>query len=259
MFDHGEDTDCAIVALDEALSKAGNNVGEVKRALEEANKALIARFEQGESATVLVRLRAALVDRVLLRLWQLHAGSLGDSVALVAVGGYGRGELHPFSDVDIMLLLAKKPSAQNEQLLSSFLTCLWDVGLDIGHSVRTVKQCRQEAKEDITITTTLIEARLLAGPESLFEQMKQAVSVKRLWRSAEFFEAKRREQIERHHRYDDTAYKLEPNVKGSPGGLRDIQMIGWVAKRHFGVSSLDELVQHKFLTPGQLQILNDGQ
>ena len=259
MFDHGEDTDCAIVALDEALSKAGNKVGELKRALEEANKALIARFEQGEPATVLVRLRAALVDRVLLRLWQLHAGSLGDSVALVAVGGYGRGELHPFSDVDIMLLLAKKPSAQNEQLLSSFLTCLWDVGLDIGHSVRTVKQCQQEAREDITITTTLIEARLLAGPESLFEQMKQAVSAKRLWPSAEFFEAKRREQIERHHRYDDTAYKLEPNVKGSPGGLRDIQMIGWVAKRHFGVSSLDELVQHKFLTPGQLQILNDGQ
>ena len=90
--------------------------------------------------------------------------------------------------------------------------------------------------------------------ESLFEQMKEAVSSKKVWPSAEFFEAKRREQIVRHHRYDDTAYKLEPNVKGSPGGLkRDIQMIGWVAKRHFGVSSLDELVQHKFLTPGQVK------
>lgn len=247
------------MTLDGALSKAGNRVSELKQALQTANDDLTSRFKNGHTATELVRLRAALVDRVLLRLWQEHAGNLRDAVALVAVGGYGRGELHPCSDVDIMLLLARKPSAENEQLLSSFLTSLWDIGLDIGHSVRTVKQCLQQAKEDITITTTLIEARLLDGPELLFAQMQEAVSARKIWNSAEFFEAKRREQIERHHRYDDTAYNLEPNVKGSPGGLRDIQMIGWVSKRHFGVSRLDELVQHNFLTPGQLQILNDGQ
>ena len=259
LLDQSEGRDAAILALDAALMEAGSSVSGLKKALENANNDLIARFKDGHPATELVRLRAAFVDRALTCLWHERAGSLCDTAALVAVGGYGRGELHPCSDVDIMVLLPKKPSKEAEQLLSSFLTSLWDIGLDIGHSVRTVKQCRQQAKDDITIMTTLIEARLLDGPEPLFVQMKDAVSAKKIWPSADFFEAKKREQIERHHRFDDTAYKLEPNVKGSPGGLRDIQMIGWVAKRHFGVSSLDELVQHNFLTTGQLQILNDGQ
>ena len=258
-IDHSDASDPAIVALDEALGRAGNTVSDLRQALGHASDDLIARFEDGQPVTDLVRLRASLVDRVLLCLWREHAGPLHDSAAMVAVGGYGRGELHPCSDVDIMLLVGNELPADGEQLLSSFLTSLWDIGLDIGHSVRTVKQCQQEAEADITVATTLIEARLLHGPEPLFEAMKDAVSADRMWSSAEFFEAKRREQIARHHRYDDTAYKLEPNVKGSPGGLRDIQMIGWVAKRHFGVRTLDELVQHNFLTPGQLQMLNDGQ
>ena len=258
-IDHSDASDPVIVALDEALGRAGNTVSDLRQALGHASDDLIARFEDGQPVTDLVRLRASLVDRVLLCLWREHAGPLHDSAAMVAVGGYGRGELHPCSDVDIMLLVGNKLPADGEQLLSSFLTSLWDIGLDIGHSVRTVKQCQQEAEADITVATTLIEARLLHGPEPLFEAMKDAVSADRLWSSAEFFEAKRREQIARHHRYDDTAYKLEPNVKSSPGGLRDIQMIGWVAKRHFGVRTLDELVQHNFLTPGQLQMLNDGQ
>ncbi len=258
-LDVSGDADSAIAALDEVLGQAGNSITDIRQALVQANDDLVARFKQGQPVTDLVRLRAAIVDRVLISLWREHAGSLAETAALVAVGGYGRGELHPCSDVDVMLLLGKKLPADSEQILSSFLTSLWDIGLEVGHSVRTVKQCRQQAKDEITIATTLIEARLLDGPEPLFEEMTAAISVDKLWKSADFFEAKRREQIERHHRYDDTAYKLEPNVKGSPGGLRDIQMIGWVAKRHFGVRTLDELVQHNFLTPGQLQILNDGQ
>lgn len=257
--DLSDETDPAIVALDEALGRAGNKVSDLREALGHAGDDLSARFKDGQPVTDLVRLRASLVDRVLIWLWREHAGPLRDSAAIVAVGGYGRGELHPCSDVDIMVLVGKKMPTDGEQLLSSFLTSLWDIGLDIGHSARTVKQCQQEAKADITVATTLIEARLLHGPEPLFDAMKDAVAADKLWSSAEFFEAKRREQIARHHRYDDTAYKLEPNVKASPGGLRDIQMIGWVAKRHFGVAKLDELVEHDFLTAEQLQTLNDGQ
>jgi [protein-PII] uridylyltransferase len=257
--DLSDETDPAIVALDEALGRAGNKVSDLREALGNASDDLTVRFKDGEPVTDLVRLRASLVDRVLIWLWREHAGPLRDSAAIVAVGGYGRGELHPCSDVDIMVLVGEEMPTDGEQLLSSFLTSLWDIGLDIGHSVRTVKQCQQEAKADITVATTLIEARLLHGPEPLFDAMKEAVAADKLWSSAEFFEAKRREQIARHHRYDDTAYKLEPNVKASPGGLRDIQMIGWVAKRHFGVAKLDELVEHDFLTPEQLQTLNDGQ
>ncbi|MGH8166711.1 MAG: [protein-PII] uridylyltransferase, partial [Woeseiaceae bacterium] len=187
-----------------------------------------------------------------------HAAAIEHHVSLVAVGGYGRGELHPSSDVDIMLLRGETLAAGGEAAISAFVTALWDAGLEIGHSVRTVEQCRHEAEADITVTTTLMEARLLAGPPLLFAELEDAVSPERIWPSAEFFAAKLKEQRARHLRYDDTAYKLEPNVKGSPGGLRDIQMIGWVARRHFGARTLDELVDHDFLSSGQLRGLYDG-
>ena len=224
-----------------------------------ADDELKRRFLAGDSVVDLVHERADIVDGLLVNLWQTHAGDLTRSLALVAVGGYGRGELHPFSDIDIMLLLPDAIDAAAEQRLSAFITSLWDVGLDIGHSVRNVRQCVEEASADLTVATTLMEARLIAGPETLFADMQAAVGPDRLWPSQEFFAEKRREQITRHHRYHDTAYNLEPNVKGSPGGLRDIQMIGWVAKRHFGVDTLDELVHHRFLAPGPLQLLHEGQ
>ena len=191
-------------------------------------------------------------------LWHRHASNLSRTVCLVAVGGYGRGELHPQSDVDVLILLDEEPTAAGKAQLSDFVTSLWDAGLEIGHSVRTVAECNEEAANDLTVATTLMEARLLDGPAALFTAMQAAVGPDRIWPSDRFFEEKRREQIARHHRYDDTAYNLEPNVKGSPGGLRDIQMIGWVAKRYFGVSTLGELVEHKFLTPGQLVRLTEG-
>lgn len=214
------------------------------------------RFVAGEPVERLVRTRALAIDRLLCHLWTRHAGKAGLEMALVAVGGYGRGELHPGSDIDVTVL--RPPQTPDPDWLPAFLTSLWDCGLEIGHSIRTPEECAEEARADVTVVTTLMEARLLAGPAALFEAMAEAISPGRMWPSREFFEAKRREQIARHHRYDDTAYNLEPNVKGSPGGLRDIQMIGWVARRHFGAASLDELVEHRFLTPGQLRRLLSG-
>ena len=224
-----------------------------------ATEDLKQRFLAGESVVDLVHERARAVDEVLVDLWRSEAGDLVDEIALVAVGGYGRGELHPCSDVDIMLLLPAALESSQDERLSAFIASLWDVGLEIGHSVRSVQQCVDEASADLSVATTLMEARLLAGPPALFEEMQAAVGPDRIWSSQEFFAEKRREQIERHHRYHDTAYNLEPNVKGSPGGLRDIQMIGWVAKRHFGVRTVDELVDHGFLGRGQLRRLNSGQ
>src|SRR5210317_1557304 len=230
---------------------------DLRESLAAAGADLRARFEAGESVVDLVHARAAFIDEVLLELWQEHIESLG--YALVAVGGYGRGELHPCSDVDVMLLLPDEVAAGSEEPISAFVTALWDIGLEAGHSVRTLAQCHEEASADLTIATTLMEARLLAGPEKLFTAMQEIISPENMWPSAKYFEEKRKEQIVRHHRYHDTAYNLEPNVKGSPGGLRDIQMIGWVAKRHFGATTLAELVDHKFLSPGQLRRLEDGQ
>ncbi|MDH3620646.1 MAG: [protein-PII] uridylyltransferase [Gammaproteobacteria bacterium] len=229
----------------------------IRESLAADGEDLRARFLAGESVVDLVHARAAQIDDVLTKLWQEHIEVLG--AALVAVGGYGRGELHPSSDVDVLLLLPDELPDGSDDALSAFVTALWDIGLEIGHSVRTVAQCSEEAEADLTVATTLMEARLLAGPESLFTAMQQEIAPEKMWPSDRFFEEKRREQIVRHHRYHDTAYNLEPNVKGSPGGLRDIQMIGWVAKRHFGAATLAELVDHRFLTPGQLQRLEDGQ
>ena len=229
----------------------------LRESLESSAEQLRERFMAGESVVDLVHARAAQIDEVLLGLWRDHVAATG--AALVAVGGYGRGELHPCSDVDIMLLLPDELPDGAEESLSAFFTALWDIGLEIGHSARTLAQCREEAAADLSVATTLMEARLLTGPAHLFAAMQEIIAPEHMWPSDRFFEEKRKEQIVRHHRYHDTAYNLEPNVKGSPGGLRDIQMIGWVAKRHFGAATLAELVGHHFLTPVQLQRLEEGQ
>lgn len=251
--------DALLSELTNSLADAGTDPSAFRHALQTADSALTARFRDGASATDLVRLRAAIIDRLIVTLWQRASGDLRDLCSVVAVGGYGRGELHPYSDIDILILVRDGPSGPAQERLSDFLTKLWDIGLEIGHSVRTVDDCRQQAEADLSTATSMMEARLIHGSQDLFDRMEKRLSPTAIWPSTQFFAAKRKEQVARHHRYDDTAYKLEPNVKGSPGGLRDIQLVGWVAKRHFDASTLHELVDHAFLTSGQLQRLLDGQ
>jgi [protein-PII] uridylyltransferase len=230
-----------------------------RQVLDQGTELLKDRFIADEPIEDLVRDRAQLVDIALRAAWGNHAGTFAEDLALVAVGGYGRGELHPSSDIDIMVLLPKSDSSAWQPDIERFLTFLWDIGLEVGHSVRSIDDCQRESLADISVATTLFEARLLAGPEPLFAGMRRALAPDRLWSSQDFFEAKCKEQTERHHRYFDTAYNLEPNVKSSPGGLRDIQTIGWVAKRHFGTDTLDELVPHGFLTRDELRKLQAAQ
>ncbi|MGD8976198.1 MAG: [protein-PII] uridylyltransferase [Gammaproteobacteria bacterium] len=241
------------------LADGGSKLKQFRDALARGDAMLRERFDQDEPVDVLVRDRARLVDGVLGQAWSQHAGPLADELALVAVGGYGRGELHPCSDIDIMILLPRTDDAAWRETLETFLTFLWDIGLEVGHSVRTVEDCVDQAGADITVATTLMESRLLDGPRPLFEQMCEAVGPDHLWPTPAFFEAKLTEQTERHHRYHDTAYNLEPNVKGSPGGLRDIQMVGWVAKRHFNASNFHQLAQLGFLTDYEYRKLLAGQ
>jgi [protein-PII] uridylyltransferase len=230
-----------------------------RQVLDQGSELLKDRFAADEPIEDLVRDRARLVDVALRAAWATHTGKFAGDLALVAVGGYGRGELHPSSDIDIMVLLPKSDSADWQPDIERFLTFLWDIGLEVGHSVRSIDDCQRESLADISVATTLFEARLLAGPEPLFAGMRRALAPDRLWVSQDFFAAKVKEQTERHHRYFDTAYNLEPNVKSSPGGLRDIQTIGWVAKRHFGTDTLDELVAHGFLTREELRKLQAAQ
>jgi [protein-PII] uridylyltransferase len=248
-----------LTAAPEALLEGQFSPIVFRQVLDRGTELLQDRFALDEAIEELVRDRARLVDITLRAAWVRHAGKFADDLALVAVGGYGRGELHPSSDIDIMVLLPKSDSADWQPDIEKFLTFLWDIGLEVGHSVRSIDDCQRESLADISVATTLFEARLLAGPESLFAGMRRALAPDRLWSSQDFFEAKVKEQTERHHRYFDTAYNLEPNVKSSPGGLRDIQTIGWVAKRHFGTDTLDELVAHGFLTREELRKLKAGQ
>jgi len=245
--------------LGHRLESAQDPVSAFRSALAEGDAALQERFRADEPVEELVHDRARLVDTLLVHAWQRHVGHQADEVALLAVGGYGRGELLPCSDIDIMVLLPKTEAAPWTSNLERFLTFLWDIGLEVGHSVRTVDDCRREALADVSVATTLIEARLLAGPAAMLEAMRRAIAPDRLWPAREFFEAKLAEQRDRHHRYHDTAYNLEPNVKQSPGGLRDIQTIAWVAKRHFGAETLDDLAAHGFLTQRELVQLKAAQ
>jgi len=227
-------------------------------ALREAHAELAARFHAEESVEAIVHARAQLIDVVLRAAWRAHLGT-ADLWALVAVGGYGREELAPCSDVDVLILVPAPLAAAERGPVGALVAFLWDIGLEIGHSVRTVAECVTEGAADVSVMTSLVEARHLAGDEALTQAMRAALAPQRLWPVREFFEAKVREQTERHLKANDTAYNLEPNVKTAPGGLRDIQTIAWVAKRHFGVATLDELVTHGFLAPSELRKLKQAQ
>jgi [protein-PII] uridylyltransferase len=232
--------------------------GAWREILRQAHTELRDRFVAGEPVEELVHARAALVDAVLRAAWRLHCAGQA-SWALAAVGGYGRGELHPASDIDILLLVPQPPAAAAGGVVEKLVTFLWDIGLEVGHSVRTVAECREECVGDVSVMTTLLEARLLAGNAAQLEAMRVALAPDRIWPVKQFFEAKVREQSERHLKANDTAYNLEPNVKTGPGGLRDIQTIAWVAKRHFGTDSLDGLATHGFLTLEELRRLRQAQ
>ncbi len=239
------------------LAESHDSPAAYRDLLRQAHEELKARFLAEEPVEDLVHARATLIDVVFTEVWK--AQSLGAEWALVAVGGYGRGELHPCSDIDILLLVPQTPDANGRNAVERLVTFLWDIGLEVGHSVRTVEECAQESIADVGVMTTLLEARLLAGNTALVGRMREALSPERIWPVREFFEAKVREQAERHLKAHDTAYNLEPNVKTGPGGLRDIQTIAWVAKRHFGSDTLDELATHGFLSAAELRRLKQAQ
>ena len=245
-------------ALDAHLARGERPVDAFRRALTDGRKVLETRFLAGEPVEVLVQARAQMLDALLVRAWPLLAPDYAPLCSLVAVGGYGRGELHPASDVDIMVLRPEAGAAGWEDTVARFVSFLWDIGLEVGHSVRTVAECGREARADLTVATSLMESRLLAGPAALYAAMCEATSPAQMWPSREFFEAKLKEQQERHHRFDDTAYNLEPNVKSGPGGLRDIQLISWVTQRHFGTHTLEELASYGFLTEEEYASLLAG-
>ncbi len=246
--------------FDQSVARGENPLPLFRAALQTGRKNLKKRFLDNSGATLLVTAHAKLIDQLIIRAWKRHLPLLpfGIRIALVAVGGYGRGELHPASDIDLMVLLDRDKPSKAQAFIETLIRFFWDMGLEVGHSVRTLKDCVREAKGDITVATNLMESRLLDGDEGLFDKMRATTHASKIWPSRKFFNAKHQEQILRHHHFHDTAYNLEPNIKDGPGGLRDIHMIQWVTQRHFDTISLHDLVGLGFLSEEEYRTLVRG-
>ncbi|MCF6782911.1 [protein-PII] uridylyltransferase [Stutzerimonas stutzeri] len=230
-----------------------------KKVIAKARQVLDERFLAGRDIRRLITDRAWFIDQILRAAWSRFDWDKGADIALVAVGGYGRGELHPYSDIDLLILLNDSEQELFREPIEGFLTLLWDIGLEVGQSVRSIAECAEEARADLTIITNLMESRTIAGPEHLRQSMLKVTSPSEMWSSKEFFLAKRNEQNARHSKYNNTEYNLEPNVKGSPGGLRDIQTILWIARRQFGSLNLSAILDQGFLTEGEYSLLVSSQ
>ncbi|HJV73979.1 MAG TPA: [protein-PII] uridylyltransferase [Noviherbaspirillum sp.] len=198
----------------------------LKEQLKSERQTSIAAFQtDGKPEKLLTKLSQS-VDNALTQAWETL--KLPPGAALVAVGGYGRGELFPHSDVDVLVLLDSAVDADLQRKLEQLVQLFWDIGLDLGHAIRTVDECMSESAADITVQTSLLEARLVTGNRKLFRFMQDRC--KAAINPQAFFQAKTLEMRQRHAKYEDTPYALEPNCKESPGGLRDLQVILWVAK-----------------------------
>lgn len=245
-------------ALITAIEAQNCSLSAYKSALSETRTILIELFHAGTPVAELIGWQSSIIDGVITHIWQrMIPASARNSLALVAVGGYGRAELHPCSDIDILILTEKNFTDADEEI-GMFVTQLWDLGLDVGHSVRDVNRCIKEAQADITVITNLIESRYICGSKDLFNNLKDAIKPERLWPVGKFFLAKQQEQKDRHKKFDSSAFRLEPNLKESPGGLRDIQTIEWMLIRQYGNSNLHALVGDGFLNSQELDELTEG-
>ena len=166
--------------------------------------------------------------------------------SLIATGGYGRGELFPYSDVDLLVLAPEQISTEQNQKIEAFIGALWDIGLNVGHSVRNMQECLEEARNDTTVLTNLLEARLLYGSKKRYKQLTAAIGLQ--LDPNLFLTAKLQEQDNRHAKFNDTAYSLEPNIKESPGGLRDLHMILWLAQSQNLGKTWSALAKNKVIT-----------
>jgi len=249
------------------------DLADLRQHLRDERKALIDGFRATpptlDGAQRLIRRITRLTDQVLARLWKLMAMPRG--AALVAVGGYGRGELYPHSDVDVLLLLpdattaapqaatdAPAGASADDAVISDFITACWDIGLEIGSSVRSVAECVQVAGQDVTVQTALLEARYLAGAKPLYQDFRRRTQA--VLDPAAFLRAKLLEMEQRHVKYENTPYALEPNCKESPGGLRDLQVLRWVALAAGLGSSWREMAAKGLITPFEVRQLqrNEG-
>ncbi|MEP7096730.1 MAG: [protein-PII] uridylyltransferase [Dokdonella sp.] len=230
----------------------------LRQLLGDADRGLATAFREGADTTALVRQRARMVERVVLHSWKACVGDAADC-ALFAVGGFGRGVLFPQSDVDLLVLVQPQSVPRQARAFEAFFGCLWDLGVKPGHAVRQLTECRELASADVSVFTTLLDARTLAGDASLAGDLAQLSVDPAIWPPAAFLAAKRAEQAARHARFGDTAYNLEPNVKEGPGGLRALEQMRWLGRRIAAASDFEAMVERGLLDPTERAALEQSE
>ena len=251
--------------LDDMLDHADSGPGGMrvdmldllKSALAAGRDEIKQRFEVGGSGAETVLAQSFLIDQLIRVIYDFAAEcvypaanpTLADRLSVVAVGGYGRQELAPFSDIDLLFLLPYKETPRHEQIIEYVLYMLWDLGLKVGHATRSLDECVRLSKRDLTIRTSILEARYLWGEQGLFNKMKQQFGSEVVAGTGpEFVDAKLAERDQRHHRMGDSRYVLEPNIKEGKGGLRDLQTLFWIAKYLYRASDVGDLVKQGVLS-----------
>ena len=215
-----------------------------KQLLTERRSALQSDYRIHPFPPRLLNNHSRLIDEILQNI--CRALQLPKTLSLLAVGGYGRGQLFPYSDIDLLVLLRNDADLILREQLERFIGLLWDIGLEVGHSVRTIPECQEQARKDVTVQTTLMEGRLLYGSPGLFR--KFSLAMLEIMDKVVFSQAKQLEQQQRHARFHDTANNLEPNLKESPGGLRDLQNILWISQACGSGTSWQALAKHGLIT-----------
>ncbi|WP_290871156.1 [protein-PII] uridylyltransferase [Aquabacterium sp.] len=240
------------------------DIADLRAQFRTAKTDLLNQFQQNRATTAsasrLLTQLGRLVDRTLTQLWD--SCGMPKGAALVAVGGYGRGELFPHSDIDVLVLLPVVPSVVGDEAITpgveGFISACWDIGLEIGSSVRSVAECSEEAQRDVTVQTALLESRFICGTRVRFDELQRS-NLEHMDVPA-FMTAKLLEMRQRHTRYEDTPYSLEPNCKESPGGLRDLQVVLWLARAAQLGRNWAELAKNGLLTAFEARQLqrNEG-
>lgn len=235
--------DLVATRADAQVDPAGDGAwsARAREVLVEAEARLDRRFGQTDNPEKLIALRARAVDQLLRNAWvQCIANDSG--LSLFAVGGYGRGELFPRSDIDVLVLGEPAAQSAHAEAIARLFAMLWDAGLAVSHAVRSLAQCAEAAAADQSVMTALIEARAVVADSAARKALAAAIAPERMWPAREFFLAKRAELQARHKRFGDTADNLEPDIKDGPGGLRDLHTLGWMSLRAFGVRDIEALV-----------------
>ncbi len=247
----------ALPRLPRAVPRSGVSE-DARRALRQlvadGYRALEASFAGGAEADALGRRRAQAIERLLSHVWTAFLGA-PEGMALFAVGGFGRGLLFPHSDVDLLVLVTPESGARWAPALERFFACLWDIGLKPGSAVRDAAQCRALAAEDVSVFTSLLDGRMLAGDAAMQAPFAAIVDDPDLWPPQAYMDAKLAEQAERHARHDDTAHNLEPNLKDGPGGLRTLDLMRWLGRRVAGVGDFDAMAAEGLLDPAEREAL----